>query len=53
MVGVHALSEIDRGFNSQSGEINDYRISTCCFYSKHAAFKSKSKDWLAQNRNNE
>jgi hypothetical protein len=24
----------------------------CCFSAKHAALRSKSKDWLAQNQNN-
>jgi hypothetical protein len=24
----------------------------CCFSAKHAALRSKSKDWLARNRNN-
>jgi hypothetical protein len=25
---------------------------TCCFSAKHAALRTKSKDWLAQNQNN-
>jgi len=31
-----------------SGQIKDYKIGVCCFSDEHAAFKSKSKDWLAE-----
>ena len=34
------------------GQTNDYEIGICCFSSKHAAQRSKSKDWLAQNKDN-
>jgi hypothetical protein len=30
----------------------DYKIGICCFSLKHAAVRSKSKDWLARNQNN-
>ena len=30
----------------------DYNIGICCFSSKHAVLRSKSKDWLAQNQDN-
>ena len=30
----------------------DYKIGICCFSAKHAALRSKSKDWLARNQNN-
>ena len=46
MVGVLALSAVDRGFESQSGQTKDYKIGICCFSAKHAALRSKSKDWL-------
>jgi hypothetical protein len=37
---------------SRSGQTKDYKIGICCFSSKHAALRSKSKDWLARNQNN-
>ena len=52
MVSVLALSAVDRGFESQSGQINDYKICICCFSAKHTALRRKSKDWLAWNQNN-
>ena len=30
----------------------EYRIGICCFSSKNAALRGKSKDWLARNQNN-
>ena len=35
-----------------SGQTKDYRIGICCFSAKHAALRSKSKDWLAWHQNN-
>jgi hypothetical protein len=32
--------------------VKDYKIDMCCFSTKHAALRRKSKDWLAQNQNN-
>jgi hypothetical protein len=52
MVSVLALSVIDREFESRSGQTTDYEIGICCFSAKHAAFRRKSKDWLARNHNN-
>jgi len=34
----------------RSGQTKDYQIGICCFSAKHAAFRRKSKDWLAQNQ---
>jgi hypothetical protein len=34
-------------------EIKDYKISICCFTTKHAALRSMIKDWLAWNWGNE
>jgi hypothetical protein len=34
------------------GQTKDYKIGICCFSTKHAALRSKSKDWLARNQNN-
>ena len=52
MVSVLASSAIDRGFKPWSGQTKDYKIGICCFSSKYAALRRKSKDWLARNRNN-
>jgi len=30
----------------------DYKIGICCFSTKHAALRRKSKDWLARNPEN-
>jgi hypothetical protein len=35
-----------------SGQAKGYKIGICCFSSKYAALRRKSKDWLARNRNN-
>ena len=47
-----ASSAVDRGFEAQSGQTNDYKIGICCLSAKHAALRSKSKDWLARIQNN-
>ena len=47
MAGVLALSEVDRGFESRSGQ-----TKLCCFSAKHTALRSKNKDWLAGNQEN-
>jgi hypothetical protein len=40
--------------SSSPGRINPYGyiIGVCCFCSKHASIRSKSKDWLDRNQNN-
>jgi hypothetical protein len=40
--------------SSSPGRINpnDYKIGVCCFYSRNASIRSKSKGWLARNHNN-
>jgi hypothetical protein len=43
---------IGRAFDPRSGQTKDYRIGICCFSTKHAALRRKSKDWLARNQNN-
>jgi len=48
---MFASSAIDRGFEPQSGQIKDFKISMCCFSAKQAALKKKNKDWLARNQN--
>ena len=52
MVSMLALSTVDRGFEPWSGHTKDYKIGICCFSTKHAALRRKSKDWSAQNQNN-
>ena len=52
MVSVLASGAVDRGFESRSGQNNDYKIGICCFSAKHAALRRKSKDWSARNQNN-
>ena len=52
MVSMLASSAVDHGFKSRSGQIKDYEIGTCCFFTKHTALRSKSKDWFPQNQDN-
>ena len=52
MISVLASSPLDHGFESRSGQTKDSKIGICCFYAKHATFRRKSKDWLAQNLDN-
>ena len=52
MVSVLASSAVDRRFKPRSGQTKDYKIGICYFSAKHAALRSKSKDWLARNQNN-
>ena len=52
MVSMLASSEIDCGFEPQSGQTKDYKIGICCFFAKYAALRWKSKDWLSQNQDN-
>ena len=40
------------GFEPRLGQIKNYKISICCFSSKHSALRSKNKDCLALNQNN-
>ena len=47
-----ASSAVDRGFEPRSGQTKDYKIGIYCFSAKHAALRSKSKDWLARIQNN-
>ena len=47
-----SLSVVDCGFDTLSGQTNDYKIGICCFSTKHIALESKNKDWLAWNQDN-
>jgi hypothetical protein len=52
MVSVLSSGSVDREFEPRSGQNKDYEIGICYFSAKHAALRSKSKDWLARNQNN-
>ena len=52
IVSMLASSAVDHGFESRSGQTKDYEIGICCFSTKHAALRRKSKDWLAWNQDN-
>ena len=52
MISMLASSVVDHGFEPRSGHTKDYKIGYCCFSTKHAALRRKSKDWLARNQNN-
>ena len=52
MVRVLTSSVVDRGLEPLSGQTKDYKIGICCFSTKHAALRRKSRDWLALNQNN-
>ena len=45
IVGVLASNAVDRGFEPWSGQTKDYKIDICCFSTKHAALRRKSKEW--------
>jgi hypothetical protein len=45
-------SAIDRSFEPRSDQTKDYKIGICCFSTKHAALRRKSKVWLARNQAN-
>jgi hypothetical protein len=46
MVTMLGSSAVDRG------QPKNYEIAICYFSAKHAALRSKSKDWFARNQNN-
>ena len=51
--GWHArLEGVDLGVEPRSGQIKDYKIGICYFFTKHTALRRKSKDWLARNQEN-
>ena len=52
MISMLASSAVDREFEHRSDQSKDYKIGICCLSAKHAAFRRKSKDWLARNQNN-
>ena len=52
IVCVFDSSAVDRGFEACSGKTKDCIIGLCCFSAKHAALRSKIKDWLSRNQDN-
>jgi hypothetical protein len=50
MVRLLASSVVDREFKPQSGQIINYKTDIFWFSANHAALRSKSKDWMAQNQ---
>ena len=50
-ISVVTSSAEGRVFDSRPGQTKDIIIDICCFSDKHAAFRSKSKDCLAQSQN--
>ena len=52
MVSMLMSSAVDRGFELRSGQTKEYKIGICCFSAKHMVLRRKSKDWLAQNKDN-
>ena len=52
MVSVLSWSVMENGFKSWSCQTKNYNVSICWFSAKHAALRSKSKDWLKRNQDN-
>ena len=47
MASVLALSMVNRGIESRSGQTKDYKLDMCYFSARHTALRRTSKDWLA------
>jgi hypothetical protein len=52
MANVLASSTAYHEFESWSGQNHDYKMCMCCFSTKHAALRRKSKELLARNQDN-
>ena len=50
MVIMFILGVVDRVFEVWSGQTKDNKIGICIFFTKHAALRIKSKDWLSRNQ---
>jgi hypothetical protein len=37
-------------FDPRSSQTKDYKIGICCFFAKHAALRSSSKELMARNQ---
>ena len=51
-VMVIISSVVDPVLAPISGQTKNYKIDICCFSANHAAFRRKSKEWLARNQDN-
>ena len=52
MVSMVASSAVDCGFEPRSNQTKDYGIEMCCFYTKYASLRRKSKYWMAWKEDN-
>ena len=52
LISVLASNVVDCVLEPWLGQTKDYKIGICCFSTKLAAIRSKSKDWLARNWDN-
>ena len=52
MLNVHGNRNRIGGVMASVLATKDYKIGICCFSAKHAALRTKSKDWSARNQNN-
>ena len=50
MVSVLPSSVVDREFKLRSGQTKSYKISICCFSTKHTALRRKNKAWMTRNQ---
>ena len=52
MVSMLTSSTSDSELESRVCKNEDHKIGTCCFSAKHAALRSKRRDWFVWNQNN-
>ena len=52
IASVIASITTHRGYELRLDQTKDYTIGLFCFSAKHAVFRSKSQEWLAQNQDN-
>ena len=52
MVSVLTTSAVGCVFEPRMDQTKDYDIIIWCFSAKHETFRSRNKDWLAQNQVN-
>ena len=43
MVSMCASITVDRGFEPRPGQLKEYEIGTCCFFTNHSALKEKDQ----------
>ena len=52
MVSMLVSRVVDSMFETRSDQTKCYKIGMCCFSTKDAALRRKSRDWLARNHDN-